>query len=47
MSNFVENFNYEKWQAIVDANDLSAIPTAKIAVIENTNNNEEENEQND
>lgn len=41
---FVENFNYEKWQAIVDANDLNAIPTAKVAVIEN-NENEKENEQ--
>ena len=42
---FVENFNYEKWQAIVYANDLNAIPTAKLAVIENNNENEKENEQ--
>ena len=42
---FVENFNYEKWQVIVDANDLNAIPTAKLAVIENNNENEKENEQ--
>lgn len=44
---FVENFNYEKWQAIVDANDLNAVPTPNVAVIENTNNNETENENND
>ena len=43
---FVENFNYEKWQAIVAANDLNAVPTANVAVIEN-NNNAKENEDND
>ena len=42
---FVENFDYNKWQAIVAANDLNAIPTAKVAVIENNNENEKENEQ--
>lgn len=43
---FVENFNYEKWQAIVAANDLNAVPTANVAIIE-TNENEKENENND
>lgn len=44
---FVENFNYEKWQAIVAANDLNAVTTAKVAVIENNENTEMENETND
>lgn len=43
---FVENFNYEKWQAIVAAGDLKAVPTANVAIIENTNE-EKENENND
>lgn len=44
---FVENFDYNKWQAIVAANDLNAVTTAKVAVIENNENNEMENVEND
>lgn len=43
---FVENFNYEKWQAICEAKDLKAVPTANVAIIEN-NEKESEIEEND
>lgn len=42
---FVENFNYEKWQSIVDAGCLNPENIANVAVIEN--NSEKENEEND